>query len=128
MLDSLSYQRAKPEYQKYKFIKWLFPRSRIASHKCGDIDFCLSDDARTKNLESVWKKIVKKTGVDGQKKLFRKSLSTIAADTLGSTDKAIAITGHKQSSTLENYYYKSDIDDHIKYADDVAKVYSFKKK
>ncbi len=128
VLDSLSYQRAKPEYKKYAHIKWLFPRRLIASHRCGDIDFCKSDDARTKNLESVWKKIVKQTGIDGQKKLFRKSLSTIATDTLGSTDKAIAITGHKNTATLEKFYYKSDIDDHIKYADDVAKVYSFKKK
>lgn len=128
VLDSLSYQRAKPEYKKYAHIKWLFPRRLIASHRCGDIDFCRSDDARTKNLESVWKKIVKQTGIDGQKKLFRKSLSTIATDTLGSTDKAIAITGHKTPSTLEKFYYKSDIDDHIKYADDVAKVYAFKKK
>jgi|TARA_R100000700_G_scaffold40524_1_gene56427 hypothetical protein len=128
VLDSLSYQRAKPEYRKYAHIKWLFPRSRIASEKCGDIDFCNSDNARTKNLESVWKKIKAKTGIDGQKKLFRKSLSTIATDTLGSTAKAITITGHKQTSTLEKHYYKTDIEDQIKYADDVAKVYAFKKK
>ena len=128
VLDSLSYQRAKPKYQKYTHIKWLFPRSRIASDKLGDVHFCRSDAARTKNLESVWKKIKAKTGIDGQKKLFRKSLSTIATDTLGSAEKAISLTGHKQTSTLQKHYYKTDIDEQIKYADDVAKVYAFKKK
>ncbi len=88
----------------------------------------MCDYARTKNLESVWKKIVKQKGIDGQKKLFRKSLSTIGTNTLGSTHKTIAITGHKTPATLDKFYYKSDIDDHIKYADEVAKVYSFKKK
>ena len=128
VLDSLSYQRAKPKYQKYTHIKWLFPRSRIASDKLGDVHFCRSDAARTKNLESVWKKIKAKTGIDGQKKLFRKSLSTIATDTLGSAEKAISLTGHKQTATLQKHYYKTDIDEQIKYADDVAKVYAFKKK
>ena len=73
-------------------------------------------------------KIKAKTGIDGQKKLFRKSLSTIATDTLGSAEKAISLTGHKQTSTLQKHYYKTDIDEQIKYADDVAKVYAFKKK
>ena len=47
---------------------------------------------------------------------------------LSTGDKPTVIQLNKNTATLEKFYYKSDIDDHIKYADDVAKVYSFKKK
>ena len=57
-IDSLSYQRAKPKYQKYTqngcFHVAEFP------NKLGDVHF-VEDAARTKNLESVWKN--KETGI-----------------------------------------------------------------
>ena len=67
------------------------------------------------------------TGIDGQKKLFRKSGGTISKRTLGSTGKARALTGHQQDATLDRFYDKTDIDETIEYAQEVAKVYQFKK-
>ncbi len=127
VLDSLSYQRSKPEYKKYKHIKWLFPNPHISTLNCGDVEYCQSDKARCKYLETAWKKLTSLTGIDGQKKLFRKSGGTISKRTLGSTGKARALTGHQQDATLDRFYDKTDIDETIEYAQEVAKVYQFKK-
>ncbi len=127
VLDSLSYQRSKPEYKKYKHIKWLFPNPHISTLNCGDVEYCQSDKARCKYLETAWKKLTALTGIDGQKKLFRKSGGTISKRTLGSTGKARALTGHQQDATLDRFYDKTDIDETIEYAQEVAKVYQFKK-
>ena len=60
------------QYKKYKHIKWLFPNPHISTLNCGDVEFCQSDKARCKYLETAWKKLTELTGIDGQKKLFRK--------------------------------------------------------
>jgi hypothetical protein len=127
VLDSLHYQRSKEQYKKYKHIKWLFPNPHISTLNCGDVEFCQSDKARCKYLETAWKKLTELTGIDGQKKLFRKSGATISKRKLGSTGKARALTGHQQDATLDRFYDKTDIDETIEYAQEVAKVYQFKK-
>ena len=126
VLDSLEYQRNKPKFRKYKFIKWLFPKANLNPLKCGDVEFCKSHSARYKNIEAFWKALKKLTGIDGQKKLFRKSLSTIGTKKFGA-DRTIQMTGHKDVRTLNKYYNKPDIDDVKETAQEFAKVYDFKK-
>ena len=60
-------------------------------------------------------------------KLFIKSGATISKRKLGCTGKARALTGHQQDATLDKFYDKTDIDETIEYAQEVAKVYQFKK-
>lgn len=126
VLDSLKYQRSKPEYAKYKFIDCLFPKAKINSFNCADVAWCKSDKPRYKNIETAWKKVAELTGIDGQKKVFRKTLATLGVKLLGA-DKTSQITGHKDKTTLQKHYDKPQIDDIKETAQEIAKVYNFKK-
>ena len=128
VLDSLEYQRAKTKFQKYKHIKSLFPKKSIDPLLCADVHWCKTktEEIRYRNIETVWKKVVELTGVDGQKKTFRKTLATIGTKVVGA-DKTIQITGHEDTKILLKNYNKPLIEDKIETAQEIAKVYNIKK-
>ena len=59
--------------------------------------------------------------------MFRKTFSSLAKDTLGSTGKATKLTGHELDSTLDKFYYRTHKDVIIEDADKVAQVFNFSK-
>jgi hypothetical protein len=126
VLDSLEYQRNKPKFRKYKFIKALFPKANLNTLLCADVEWCRSDAPRYKNIETVWKKVVELTGIIGQKKNFRKTLATIGTELVGA-DKTIQITGHEDTKILLKNYNKPQIEAKIETAQQIAKVYNIKK-
>ena len=126
VLNSCEEHRAKPEFAKLKFVTWLFPNPHFALEKYGDVEFCRSEKTRYHYLSDVWKLIEKDTGIQGAQKLFRKSIATIGAKTFGPL-KATQITGHKDVRTLEKYYYKESLEDTITTANELGKIYQFKK-
>ena len=126
VLNSCEEHRAKPEFAKLKFVPWLFPNPHFALEKYGDVEFCRSEKTRYHYLSDVWKLIEKDTGIQGAQKLFRKSIATIGAKTFGPL-KATQITGHKDVRTLEKYYYKESLEDTITTANELGKIYQFKK-
>jgi integrase len=63
----------------------------------------------------------------GSPKMFRKTFSSLAKDTLGNTGKATKLTGHEQDSTLDKFYYRTHKEVIIEDADKVAKIFNFPK-
>ena len=98
---------------------WLFPSVRYKTTKGLSVE---DDKARLKVAHNAWVLIREKTGVNGALKTLRKSFSTLAKDTLGSTGPATKLTGHLKDETLDRFYYKTNKDRIIKDADVVGKL------
>jgi len=128
VLDSLEYQLKKPEFQKYRFVDWLFPTTRINSERLHEDSYVRSEATRLKSLRGCWDNVIKETGIIGSPKMFRKTFSSIAKLTLGTSSKARALTGHEQDSTLDVHYDKTSRETAKEYAHQVAEVFNFIKK
>jgi integrase len=128
VLDSLEYQLKKPEFQKYRFVDWLFPTTRINSERLHEDSYVRSEATRLKSLRGCWNDLIKQTGIIGSPKMFRKTFSSIAKLTLGTSSKARALTGHEQDSTLDVHYDKTSRETAKEYAHQVAEVFNFIKK
>ena len=128
VLDSLEYQLKKPEFQKYRFVDWLFPTTRINSQRLHEDSYVRSEATRLKSLRGCWDNVIKETGIIGSPKMFRKTFSSIAKLTLGTSSKARALTGHEQDSTLDVHYDKTSRETAKEYAHQVAEVFNFIKK
>ena len=81
-----------------------------------------------KTLRGCWLDLVKETGIVGSPKMFRKTFSSLAKLTLGTSSKARVLTGHEQDATLDVHYDKTPRDKAKEYAQEVAKVFHFVKK
>ena len=126
VLDLLD-QKLKGAYQKYTFVDWLFPTTRINSKRLHEDKYVRSDQCRLKELRGCWSALVKETGIEGAPKMLRKTFSSIAKLTLGTTGKARVLTGHEQDSTLDIHYDKHTPDQRRDYANKVANFFDFKK-
>ena len=115
-------------YQKYRFIDWLFPTLRTNTQRLYDDVYVRSHSTRMKTLRGCWLDLVKETGIVGSPKMFRKTFSSLAKLTLGTSSKARALTGHEQDATLDVHYDKTPRDKAKEYAHEVAKVFHFVKK
>ena len=69
----------------------------------------------------------RETGIEGAPKMLRKTFSSIAKLTLGTTGKARVLTGHEQDSTLDIHYDKHTTQQRKEYANKVANFFEFKK-
>ena len=127
VLDQLERHR-QGKYQKYRFIDWLFPTLRTDTQRLYDDQYARSHSTRMKTLRGCWEDLVKETGIVGSPKMFRKTFSSLAKLTLGTSSKARALTGHEQDSTLDTYYDKTPKETAKEYAHQVAKVFNFIKK
>ena len=125
VLDMLD-KKLQSTYQKYRFVDWLFPTTRINSKKLHSDKYVRSDQCRTRELRGCWKALRDLTGIQGAPKMLRKTYSSIAKLTLGTSSKAIQLTGHNQESTLEQYYDKHSPEQVREYAEQVSKVLKFK--
>jgi integrase len=89
-----------------------------------DPSYINSDYTRLKTVKECWKTLRKNTGIFGSPKTFRKTFSSLAKDTLGSTGKAIKLTGHTKDQTLDVFYYKTHKEEVIQNADKVALIFT----
>ena len=125
VLDMLD-KKLETTYQKYRFVDWLVPTTRINSKKLHSDKYVRSDQCRTRELRGCWKALKDLTKINGAPKMLRKTYSSIAKLTLGTSSKAIQLTGHNQESTLETYYDKHTPEQVREYAEQVSKVLKFK--
>ena len=125
ILERLDKINARPGYEMFKNVPWLFPAIRYRSNTNINPDYINSDRTRLKTITSCWNSIRDMTGIFGAPRCFRKTFSSLAKDTLGATGPATKLTGHTQDATLEKHYYKTHKDKVITNADKVAKVLTF---
>ena len=116
------------KYQKYRFIDWLFPTLRTNTQRLYDDVYVRSHSTRMKTLRGCWLDLVQETGIVGSPKMFRKTFSSLAKLTLGTSSKARVLTGHEQDATLDVHYDKTPRDKAKEYAHQLAKVFDFVKK
>ena len=120
-------EKLKGKYQKYRFVDWLFPTTRINSKRLHEDKYVRSDQCRIKEIRGCWGAVVRETGIEGAPKMLRKTFSSIAKLTLGTTGKARVLTGHEQDSTLDIHYDKHTTQQRKEYANKVANFFEFKK-
>ena len=120
-------EKLKGTYQKYRFVDWLFPTTRINSKRLHEDKYVRSDQCRIKEIRGCWGAVVRETGIEGAPKMLRKTFSSIAKLTLGTTGKARVLTGHEQDSTLDIHYDKHTTQQRKEYANKVANFFEFKK-
>ena len=130
--------RLKRQYKRhsqYKFIPWLFPHTVI---DWGNPKDFTTDKTRLKTLRTPWEDVRKLTGIEGSVKTLRKTFMTLEVKqemTKGlSKEEAlikVAKKTHKGSKdgakTVERYYNKPTRKDQIKKANEMGKVFSFKR-
>ena len=127
VLNSLK-EQLKGEHHKYKFVDWLFPTTRTNSQRLHEDSYVRSESTKLKHLRGCWSDLVKELEIVGSPKMFRKTFSSIAKITLGTSSKARALTGHEQDATLDIHYDKTSREDAKEYAHQVAEVFNFTKK
>ena len=84
-------------------------------------------NARIKEIRGCWSALIRETEIKGAPKMLRKTFSSMAKIILGTSSKAIQLTGHEQESTLEQYYDKHTPEQVREYAEQVSQVFKFKK-
>ena len=127
VLDMLDKKKDRVGYEKFKFIPWLFPTVRFDSGETGDPGYLNSESTKLKSISNCWNEIRKIKDIWGSPKMFRKSFSSLAKDTLGNTGKATKLTGHELDSTLDKFYYRTHKEVIMEDADKVAKILTFPK-
>ena len=132
VLHKLEKYKTRPGFEWTNFVKWVFPTPRFRKddfqHKRLPPEYINSSESRLKQITSCWKELRDRSGIYGVPKMFRKTYSTKAKDILGQTGFAIRLTGHEEDSTLDRFYYGSDLEQIKTDADKVAQVFDFKKK
>jgi len=118
VLDLLKAIPDKPGMENFKNMPWLFNSIRARQHTAN----LHSDKTRIKTIHNAWCLIREKTGIFGSQRTLRKSFSTLAKNTLGSTGPATNLTGHTSDKTLDRFYYKDNRSKIIKDANTVGEV------
>ena len=118
VLDLLRAIPDKPGMENFKNMPWLFNSIRARQHTAN----LHSDKTRIKTIHNAWCLIREKTGIFGSQRTLRKSFSTLAKNTLGSTGPATNLTGHTSDKTLDRFYYKDNRSKIIKDANTVGEV------
>ena len=126
VIDMLK-EKLKGEYQKYRFVDWMFPTTRINSKRLHEDKYVRSDQCRIKNIRGIWNSIRKDTGIFGSPTMIRTTVISMYKLELGTTSKARVLSGHEQDSTLDIHYDKHTTQQRREYANKVANVVDFAK-
>ena len=124
--------------QKYKFIPWLFPHTRINWAEVGTGNYAQSDKTRLKTLRTAWEDIRKLTGISGSIKSLRKTYMTEEVKLqmskgLSKVEALVEVAkkshpGSKDGAkTVGRFYNKETRKDQIKRSNELGKVFSFKR-
>ena len=117
--------KERPGFEKYKFLKWLFPSVRADKKRLLEPGYQQSDYTRTKDNKTCWNAVKELAKVGGARKVLRKYYNTGAFEEVG--DEATKLTGHDIRATLEKHYFKQQLNKVISNADRVERVL-FRKK
>ena len=134
ILDRLDEIYKQPKFQKYKFIKWLFPTNKSTPKTWRGSDGELSTDimnsrkTRLTDLRECWETMKDDARVGGVPRMLRKSYASIAVKQLKTSAKAKNLTGHVRASTLDIHYDVHNQDQVKEYANEVSEVLQFHKK
>ena len=120
-------EKLKGVYQKYRFVDWMFPTTRIDSKQLHSDKYVRSDQCRIKNIRGLWDSIRKDTGIFGSPTMIRTTVISMFKLELGTTSKARVLSGHEQDSTLDIHYDKHTTQQRREYANKVANVVDFAK-
>jgi integrase len=126
VIDMLK-EKLKGVYQKYRFVDWMFPTTRIDSKQLHSDKYVRSDQCRIKNIRGLWDSIRKDTGIFGSPTMIRTTVISMFKLELGTTSKARVLSGHEQDSTLDIHYDKHTTQQRREYANKVANVVDFAK-
>ena len=131
ILDRLDEIYKQPEFQKYKFIPWLFPTNKSSPKSWIGTDGGLSQEImnsrKTKltDLRECWMTMQNDAKVGGVIRMLRKSYASISVKKLGTSAKARKLTGHIKASTLDIHYDIHNQDEIKEYAEEVSEVLKF---
>jgi len=134
ILDRLDEIYKQPKFQKYKFIKWLFPTNKSTPKTWRGPDGELSKEimnsrkTRLTDLRECWETMKDDAKVGGVPRMLRKSYASIAVKQLKTSAKAKNLTGHVKASTLDIHYDVHNQDQVKEYANEVSEVLNFHKK
>ena len=126
ILDNVEEKLKQKKYQKYNFVPWLFPSTKVKSKQLYDDEYIKTDGTRLKDVRGCWKAICDDTGIEGSIKVFRKSFISMSKIVLKDSFKVMFLSGHTKEATIDIHYNKSTKDQQKQYANEVSdKVFNF---
>ena len=126
ILDNVEEIKKQKKYQKYNFVPWLFPSTKVKSKQLHDDEYIKTDGTRLKDVRGCWTAICKDTGIEGSVKMFRKSFISMSKIVLKDSFKVMFLSGHTKEATIDIHYNKSTKDQQKQYANEVSdKVFNF---
>ena len=126
ILDNVEEKLKQKKYQKYNFVPWLFPSTKVKSKQLHDDEYIKTDGTRLKDVRGCWKAICDDTGIEGSIKVFRKSFISMSKIVLKDSFKVMFLSGHTKEATIDIHYNKSTKDQQKQYANEVSdKVFNF---
>jgi hypothetical protein len=129
VLDDLEQIYSRPGLEAYKFIPWLFPSIKIAHKQLVKRDpaFMRSDKTRCRAIKHCWNAIRQETGIQGAIRLFRKTLVSVGANSIG-LERTKFLSNHDNIATMDPKYHKGVDDEVMQDAVQVAEILDFPKK
>ena len=129
VLDDLEQVYNRPGLEAYKFIPWLFPSIKIAHKQLVKRDpaFMRSDKTRCRAIKHCWNAIREETGIQGAIRLFRKTLVSVGANSIG-LERTKFLSNHDNIATMDPKYHKGVDDEIMQDAVQVAEILDFPKK
>jgi hypothetical protein len=129
VLDDLEQVYNRPGLEAYKFIPWLFPSIKIAHKQLVKRDpaFMRSDKTRCRAIKHCWEAIRQETGIQGAIRLFRKTLVSVGANSIG-LERTKFLSNHDNIATMDPKYHKGVDDEVMQDAVQVAEILDFPKK
>ena len=128
ILDNIQNKLNEKKYQKYKFVPWLFPSTKTKSKSLLDPEYVNTHGTRLKDTRGCWLAVMKDLGLEGAKKMLRKSFISMSKVVLKDSFKVMFLSGHTKEATIDIHYNKSTDDQQKEYANEVSdKVFNFNK-
>jgi len=132
VLNSLNRQLKRRKFRAYKFVPWLFPTTRISLEKLSNPSkypgYAESKECRIKHLDDCMNAVKKMTGIELSLKTLKKANIYFTNKELGGSHKGKFVSKHKTAQLQESRYDKPPREEVKKYARQVAKVFTFKRK
>ena len=134
-LNRLNRQYKRKCNERFKWIPWLFPSSRIAWDRVAEPGYAQSNHTRKKSLNNAWEEVRKLISFEASMKAIRKTVITTEVEhekAKGKTkDEAIETVSkkfHKSPRMVKQKYYKQTESMQHKGAKELSKVIQMKRK
>jgi flagellar biosynthesis regulator FlaF len=106
----------------------LFPSTKTKSKSLLDPEYVNTHGTRLKDTRGCWLAVMQDLGLEGAKKMLRKSFISMSKVVLKDSFKVMFLSGHTKEATIDIHYNKSTDDQQKEYANEVSdKVFNFNK-